>query len=231
MNDKPELLGKMIRERRKKKKMTQEALAEKVGVSAKQISSYENGHQYPPMDMLFMLCEVLDCDLGYLLGQEDYKDVTLLRTSIENATGLTPKSLDTIIGIKNGMVGAYLPALNKLLSDKGALLSILIPLTRLEKLEQEKAARGKALVNKYGDEMIAEAMRRDLDRAIPPDDPDAPEIDKKLLKVMGELDKYIDESYEIDRIDIPVARYELFESLITLINKLYPSNSLNISFR
>ena len=91
------------------------------------------------MDMLFKLCEVLDCDLGYLLGQEDYKDVTLLRTSIENATGLTPKSLDTIIGIKNGMVGAYLPALNKLLSDKGALLSILIPLTRLEKLEQEKA--------------------------------------------------------------------------------------------
>ena len=72
MNDKPELLGKMIKKRRKGKKMTQEALAEKVGVSAKQISSYENGHQYPPMDMLFKLCEVLDCDLGYLLGQEDY---------------------------------------------------------------------------------------------------------------------------------------------------------------
>lgn len=231
MNDKPELLGKMIKERRNKKKMTQEALAEKVGVSAKQISSYENGHQYPPMDMLFKLCEVLDCDLGYLLGQEDYKDVTLLRTSIENATGLTPKSLDTIIGIKNGMVGAYLPALNKLLSDKGVLLSVLIPLARLEKLEQIKAARCEALAKKYGDEMIAEAMRREPDRAIPPDDPDAPEIDEKLLEVMGELDKCTDANYDIDMVDIPQARYELFESLITLINKLYPSNSINISFR
>lgn len=231
MNDKPELLGKMIKERRNKKKMTQEALAEKVGVSAKQISSYENGHQYPPMDMLFKLCEVLDCDLGYLLGQEDYKDVTLLRTSIENATGLTPKSLDTIIGIKNGMVGAYLPALNKLLSDKGALLSILIPLTRLEKLEQEKADRYTALVNKYGEEMIAEARRRDLDRTIPPDDPNAPEIDKQLLDVMHALNEDEKEDYKIDTDIIPAVRYELFESLITLINKLYPSNSLNISFR
>lgn len=230
MNDKPELLGKMIKERRKKMKMTQEALAEKVGVSAKQISSYENGHQYPPMDMLFKLCEVLDCDLGYLLGQEDYKDGTLLETCIINTTGLTSESLKTIIGIKNGMVGAYLPALNKLLSDKGALLSILIPLTRLEKLEQVKAARGEALAKKYGDEMIAEAMRRDLDRAVPPDEQDAPEIDEKLLEVMGELDKCIDDNRDIDMIDIPVARYELFESLITLINKLYPSNSLNISF-
>lgn len=234
MNDKPELLGKMIKERREhmnEKKMTQEELAEKVGVSAKQISSYENGHQYPPMDMLFKLCEVLDCDLGYLLGQEDYKDGTLLRTRIVNATGLTSESLRTIIGIKNCMEGTYLPALNKLLSDKSALLNILIPLTRLEKLEQVKAARGEALVNKYGDEMIAEAMRREPDRAIPPDDPDAPEIDEKLLKVMGELDEYIDENYDIDRIDIPVARYEMFESLVALINSLYPNNTIKLSFR
>lgn len=229
MNDKPELLGKMMRERRKEKKITQEALAEKVGVSAKQISSYENGHQYPPMDMLFKLCEVLECDLGYLLGQEDYKEGTLLETCIINTTGLTSESLKTIIGIKELMHGRYLPGLNKLLSDKSALLSVLSPLAELEKLEQEKADRYTALVNKYGEEMIAEAMRREPERAIPPDK--APDIDKQLLDVMQALDENEKEDYKIDTDIIPVARYELFESLITLINKLYPSNSINISFR
>lgn len=200
MNDKPELLGKMIKERRKKKKMTQEALAEKVGVSAKQISSYENGHQYPPMDMLFKLCEVLDCDLGYLLGQEDYKEGTLLETCIINTTGLTSESLGTIIAIKKFMHGRYLPSLNKLLSDKSALLSVLDSLNSLEKLEQEKVALDVDLVKKYGEAMV-------------------------------KLGKNIDRARDIDETCIPAARYELFESLITLINKLYPSNSINISFR
>jgi len=228
MNDKPELLGKMIRERRKEKKITQEALAEKVGVSAKQISSYENGHQYPPMDMLFKLCEVLDCDLGYLLGQEDYKEGTLLETCIINTTGLTSESLGTIIAIKKFMHGRYLPSLNKLLSDKSALFSVLDSLNSLEKLEQEKVALDVDLVKKYGEAMVKEAKDRYPDLPI---NDDTPKIDTKLLEVMDKLGKNIDRARDIDETCIPAARYELFESLITFINKLYPSNSLNISFR
>lgn len=228
MNDKPELLGKMIKERRKKKKMTQEELAEKVGVSAKQISSYENGHQYPPMDMLFKLCKVLDCDLGYLLGQEDYKDETLLKTCIINTTGLTSESLNTIIAIKKLMHGRYLPGLNKLLSDKSALLSVLDSLNSLEELEQEKVALDADLVKKYGEAMVKEAEDRYPDLPI---NDDTPKIDTKLLEVMDKLGKNIDRARDIDETCIPAARYELFGSLISLINKLYPSNSLNISFR
>lgn len=228
MNDKPELLSKMIKKRRKGKKMTQEALAEKVGVSAKQISSYENGHQYPPMDMLFKLCEVLDCDLGYLLGQEDYKEGTLLETCIINTTGLTSESLKAIIGIKDCMHGRYLPGLNRLLSDKSALLSVFDSLNSLEKLEEEKVALDADLVKKYGEAMVKEAKDRYLD--LPLND-DTPEIDTKLLEVMDKLGKNIDRARDIDETCIPAARYELFENLVALINSLYPNSTIKLSFR
>ena len=59
---------------------------------------------------------------------------------------------------------------------------------------------------------------------LPQDEHNTPVIDGKLLEVMQELDRNTDKAYENDATVIPVLRYELLESLIVLINKLYPSD-------
>ena len=126
------------------------------------------------------------------------------------------------------MHGRYLPGLNRLLSDKSALLSVFDSLNSLEKLEQEKVALDTDLVKKYGEAMVKEAKDRYLD--LPLND-DTPEIDTKLLEVMDKLGKNIDRARDIDEACIPAARYELFENLVALINSLYPNSTIKLSFR
>jgi transcriptional regulator with XRE-family HTH domain len=91
-----EVTGKLICEERKKQNWSQEKLGGKIGVSGKQISNYENGKLVPPVDVLFRLCELFECELGYLLGEEEYREGSKIRTKITNITGLSSASIDII---------------------------------------------------------------------------------------------------------------------------------------
>ena len=53
-----EILGKNIREARKRNNMTQSELAEKLGVSKQVVSSYENGKRSPSYEMLLKIANV-----------------------------------------------------------------------------------------------------------------------------------------------------------------------------
>ena len=63
-----EKIGKFISELRKEKSMTQEQLAEKIGVTGKSISRWENGNTLPDISLLVQLSEILDTTLPELIN-------------------------------------------------------------------------------------------------------------------------------------------------------------------
>ena len=58
------IIGSRIKNYRQAAKMTQEALAELVGITVVYLSKIENGHARPTIDLLGTICEVISCDLG-----------------------------------------------------------------------------------------------------------------------------------------------------------------------
>lgn len=58
--------GKRLRHTRIMRNLTQEQLAEKVGVDPKTIGHYERGTRMPKMDRMLKICNVLSVSLDYL---------------------------------------------------------------------------------------------------------------------------------------------------------------------
>ncbi|QQK08968.1 helix-turn-helix domain-containing protein [Miniphocaeibacter halophilus] len=69
MDKKP--LNEVIKENRIKNKMTQEFIAEKLGVSRQAVSKWENGNSEPTMGNLILLANLFDLSLEELLRQVD----------------------------------------------------------------------------------------------------------------------------------------------------------------
>lgn len=65
-----EKIGKFILELRKEKNMTQMELAEKIGVTDRAISKWENGRGMPDLSLLFPLCKELGVTINDLLSGE-----------------------------------------------------------------------------------------------------------------------------------------------------------------
>ena len=60
--------GENLYNLRKKKKISQEKLAEKIGVSRQSVSKWENGTAYPEMNRIFELCKIFHCKLNDLVN-------------------------------------------------------------------------------------------------------------------------------------------------------------------
>lgn len=60
--------GNRIKELRKKLKLTQEQLANKLNTSRSNIANYENNQNNPSLDTLFRLSDILNCSVDYLAG-------------------------------------------------------------------------------------------------------------------------------------------------------------------
>lgn len=65
-----EKIGSFIRSIRMEKGLTQEQLAEKLGVSQKSVSRWETGKTMPDYSLLPVICEVLEINVAELLGAE-----------------------------------------------------------------------------------------------------------------------------------------------------------------
>ena len=63
-------IGNFILKERKAKKLTQAKLAEKLFVSEKTVSKWENGKGLPDTNLLHKLCEILEVSLNELLSGE-----------------------------------------------------------------------------------------------------------------------------------------------------------------
>lgn len=77
--------GKLIRESRMKKEMTQQTLADAINVSAAAISKWENGHSLPDITMLEPLSSALDISISELvLGERSEKKVENIVDTVKN---------------------------------------------------------------------------------------------------------------------------------------------------
>ena len=85
-----------IKELRTEKKITQEALGEKLNTSKVQISRLEKGQRKLTQDWVEKLCEVLDCSSDYLLG------ITDERYSGNTASPIKTSTLKVIAPVQAG---------------------------------------------------------------------------------------------------------------------------------
>lgn len=83
-----EKIGKFISLSRKNKRLTQEQLAEKLGVSINAVSKWERGLNLPDISLMEKLCEVLDFTLNELFAGEKLTNEEMVRKSEKNIMSL-----------------------------------------------------------------------------------------------------------------------------------------------
>lgn len=92
-----EKIGKFIAKKRKDKKMTQEILAEKLGVSINAVSKWERG-----ICMMELLSEELDVTINEILSGEEITEENLKNKTDENIVNIV--ELYDLKAIKNGTI-------------------------------------------------------------------------------------------------------------------------------
>lgn len=84
-----------IKKAREDTDLTLGYIAEKCGVKQYQtVSKWEKGNSTPSLENLFKLCDLFNCDLGYLLGEYDCKK--RIAEDIHEMTGLSCLAADNL---------------------------------------------------------------------------------------------------------------------------------------
>lgn len=79
-------LGEKLAKARKEKNITQEQLADHLGVSRQSISKWESDVAYPETDKLIRMSELFDCSLDYLLKESITEKAEKTQTTNKQAT-------------------------------------------------------------------------------------------------------------------------------------------------
>ena len=109
-----EKIGKFIQECRKKNNMTQEKLAEKLGVSDRTIGNWENGRNMPDLSLFKPLCDELGITINELLSGEKIKKEKYQEKFEENIINTIDYSTKKI-NISNNTLGIVLIAIGALI--------------------------------------------------------------------------------------------------------------------
>ena len=97
--------GDNLRNLRKSKKLSQEDLSEKVGVSRQSVSKWESGVAYPEMTNILILCKIFNCKINDLLSEkiEDFnsfdEEVKMNVVKLESVKQNKMKTLTKILSI------------------------------------------------------------------------------------------------------------------------------------
>lgn len=83
-----EKIGNFIFKKRKEKKLTQEQLAEKLGVTDRAVSNWENGKNMPDLSLFKPLCDELDISINELMSGEEIDDKQYIKTLEENIVSM-----------------------------------------------------------------------------------------------------------------------------------------------
>ncbi len=114
-------IGKFIATLRKEKSLTQEEIAEKLGVNVKSVSRWENGRNLPDPSLMKELCGILDISINELFAGEKIKRNRKIRQIF---------LFYTIVSITGIFV---LPTLG-IVAPAFILCSVLVPILSLIKL-------------------------------------------------------------------------------------------------
>ena len=221
-----EKISEKIKEKRKECRLSQNSLGKKIHVSGKQISNYENGKLSPPIDVLFRLCDVFNCELGYLLGEETYSVGTQLDTAIENKTGLKKETIDTIVKITGTerkclewghQSEKYRTILNNFLISEN-FLDIIKVMLELDDIYNHDTALQK-LLKEWGEERFNRTKNNYYS------DYTNLNLTEEECKDIAKFDNAIDndrDKNECFKREVAFKKIELQESFTFLLNELYP---------
>ena len=110
-----EKIGKFIAECRRQRKMTQSELGEKLGVTEKSISNWENGRNMPDLSLFKPLCHELNISLNDLMSGEKVKEKEYrdkLEENIINTIDYSNKKIES----RNIFIGLILIVFGVLIS-------------------------------------------------------------------------------------------------------------------
>ncbi len=110
-----EKIGKFIAECRRQRKMTQSELGEKLGVTEKSISNWENGRNMPDLSLFKPLCEEFNISLNDLMSGEKVKEKEYrdkLEENIINTIDYSNKKIES----RNIFIGLILIVFGVLIS-------------------------------------------------------------------------------------------------------------------
>ena len=98
-------VGKYIREYRKKKELSQEALAEMIEVSVPYISQLETSQKYPSLDTLINIANALDITPNHLLCETIAKEYEMKRSvMLDEISELPEREKERIFTIVRAMI-------------------------------------------------------------------------------------------------------------------------------
>ena len=85
-------IGKFIADCRKKEKLTQAKLAEKLGITDRAISKWETGKAMPDSSIMLELCEILNISVndllcGEVVASDNYNKELEKRISVKESRG------------------------------------------------------------------------------------------------------------------------------------------------
>lgn len=226
----PEEIGKLIKKERLKLNWSQEALGYDLGQKsgAKQISKYENG-MLPPIEVLLKLCEIFNCELGYLLGESDYSSGSKINTAIQSNLGLDNSSIESIKHItgteKNCLNFGYESKnyrciLNNFISNP-AFIYLIEALYNLNHSVLQSDKIWADLETKYGKDIFDKAYEYYNSSTDYLHDENAEKLDDVYYQAMVDIDAAIDKQHE-NSFSIKVFRYEAREEFERLLDNLYP---------
>ena len=121
------MVGERLTKARNRKKITRQKLADELshhgkapaskrGVSYDRLKEWEYGNNAIPLEWIPAVCDVLECDVGYLFGE--YEELTRQATDICKETGLSEKAADSLIGLHKFGPGKSFSALISLLENE-----------------------------------------------------------------------------------------------------------------
>lgn len=109
-------IGIFLKELRNEKKLTQEQLAEKLGVSRRTVSRWETGSNMPDLDILVEMADYYDVDLRELFDGE--RRSGKMNKEVEGVTLGIPFAMVSIGAIMTSKYAAKIRAFKKRISRR-----------------------------------------------------------------------------------------------------------------
>ena len=230
-----EKIGKFIAQCRKEKNMTQQDLSEKLGVSSKTVSNWENGRNMPDLSLFKPLCEELDINLNDFLSGEKVKKTEYQKKLEENIIKTINFSNNKLKN-KNNFIGLMLITFGVLISitaiaifpsesSWGSLYSVfgaIISLIGISKFTK-RLTYGKRLICNFGYFLIFIFVLITIDYIGVVNIHQAPRF--SLKKISGENTIYYDTPfYDVVRCNVNKDN----EKFIIMKNQKYDINNIDI---
>lgn len=70
--------------------ISQQTLADKIGISKSSINMYERGEREPGLETLEAIADFFNCDMDYLLGKSDTRNKYIAERSVPSASNIIP---------------------------------------------------------------------------------------------------------------------------------------------